>query len=129
MARVIHFEIHASDPARAAKFYGALFGWEITKWAGPADYWIIRTGAPDQPGIDGGLVPRRGASPVDGQPVNAYVCTVNVDSVDAAIAKVEAIGGSVAVPKMPIPGMGWLAYGKDPEGNIFGVMQNDPGAA
>jgi predicted enzyme related to lactoylglutathione lyase len=27
---------------------------------------------------------------------------------------------------MPVPGVGWLAYCKDPEGNIFGVMQNDP---
>jgi predicted enzyme related to lactoylglutathione lyase len=29
---------------------------------------------------------------------------------------------------MPIPGMGWLAYCKDTEGNIFGMMQNDPNA-
>jgi predicted enzyme related to lactoylglutathione lyase len=29
---------------------------------------------------------------------------------------------------MPIPGIGWLAYAKDTEGNIFGMMQNDPGA-
>jgi predicted enzyme related to lactoylglutathione lyase len=30
---------------------------------------------------------------------------------------------------MPIPGMGWLAYVKDTEGNIFGMMQSDPAAA
>jgi predicted enzyme related to lactoylglutathione lyase len=29
---------------------------------------------------------------------------------------------------MPIPGVGWLAYGKDTEGNIFGIMQSDAGA-
>ena len=44
------------------------------------------------------------------------------------IAKAEASGGSIAVPKMPIPGMGWLAYCKDTEGNIFGMMQEDPEA-
>ncbi len=32
------------------------------------------------------------------------------------------------MPKMPIPNVGWLAYAKDTEGNIFGMMQNDPGA-
>ena len=37
--------------------------------------------------------------------------------------------GHVAVAKMPIPGMGWLAYAKDTEGNIFGMMQPDPSAA
>jgi predicted enzyme related to lactoylglutathione lyase len=29
---------------------------------------------------------------------------------------------------MPIPGLGWLAYYKDTEGNIFGMMQPDPNA-
>jgi uncharacterized protein len=32
------------------------------------------------------------------------------------------------VPKMPIPGVGWLAYIKDTEGNILGMMQPDPSA-
>jgi predicted enzyme related to lactoylglutathione lyase len=35
----------------------------------------------------------------------------------------------VAVPKMAIPGVGWLAYCTDTEGNVFGLMQNDPNAA
>ena len=45
------------------------------------------------------------------------------------VAKAVAAGGTVAVPKMPIPTMGWLAYCKDTEGNLFGMMQMDPKAA
>ena len=60
--------------------------------------------------------------------VIAYVCTVGVDSLDASIATVEENGGTVALPKMPNQGMGWLAYYKDTEGNIFGMMQPDPNA-
>jgi len=56
------------------------------------------------------------------------VCTVGVESLDSSIATVETNGGTVALPKMPIPGMGWLAYYKDTEGNIFGMMQPDPSA-
>lgn len=37
MSRVIHFEIHADDPGRAAGFYGEVFGWEVQKWDGPVD--------------------------------------------------------------------------------------------
>lgn len=48
---------------------------------------------------------------------------------DAALNAVTANGGSIAWPKMPIPGVGWLAYFKDTEGNIFGLMQEDPNAA
>ncbi|MDX2034555.1 MAG: VOC family protein [Blastocatellia bacterium] len=125
MPRVIHFEIHAEDPQRAADFYTQLLGWEITPWAG-MDYWMIKTGEPDAPGIDGGLLRRQGT--IDGTAVIAYVCTVDVADLDATLEKALALGGQLALPKMPIPGVGWLAYAKDTEGNIFGMMQNDPGA-
>ena len=48
--------------------------------------------------------------------------------IDEYVEKFVA-GGAIAVPKMPIPGVGWLAYGKDTEGNIFGIMQSDPTAS
>jgi|SRR5579859_7396122 len=127
MPRVIHFEIHAENPERAVKFYGELFGWEFTKWDGPMPYWLIKTGPDSAPGINGGLLPRRGK--IDGEAVIAYICTVDTDSLDAHVQKALAGGGTMAVPKMPIPGIGWLAYCKDPEGNIFGMMQADPKAA
>lgn len=129
MPRVVHFEIHADNPERARKFYGDLFGWEFTQFGGPMDYWIIRTGSEGQPGIDGGIMRRMGAPPADGQPVNAYVCTVDVDQLDESLEKALASGGRLAAPKMAIPKIGWLAYAKDPEGNIFGMMQADPTAA
>lgn len=135
MNRVVHFEIHAAQPERAAEFYRAVFGWEIKEWVIPgADipdenrYWLVTTGSADARGIDGGIMFRRGAPPVEGQAVNSYVCTIGVESVDASVEAVRAAGGHVTVPKMPITGVGWLAYCKDPEGNIFGVMQADAGA-
>jgi predicted enzyme related to lactoylglutathione lyase len=127
MARVAHFEIHADDPQRAINFYSTLFGWEFQQWGGQ-EYWLIKTGSAEEPGIDGGLVRRRGDRPQIGQAVNAYVCTVLVNSLDETIAAVDKGGGTVALAKMPVPGVGWLAYFHDPEGNIFGVMQNDPDA-
>jgi predicted enzyme related to lactoylglutathione lyase len=126
MPRVVHFEIHAADPDRAIKFYQEVFGWTFQKWDGPMPYWIVITGPADKPGINGGLVPRRDA--IDGQAVIAYVCTVDVDSIDTSIATAEAKGATVVVPKMPIPGVGWLVYCKDTEGNIFGMMQADVSA-
>jgi uncharacterized protein len=126
MPRVVHFEIHAGDPARAINFYEKCFGWTFQKWEGPMDYWLVTTGPDDKPGINGGLVRRRGE--IDGQAVIAYVCTIDVESVDSAIATAEESGGSVVLPKMPVPGVGWLVYCKDTEGNIFGMMQADSSA-
>ena len=128
MSRVVHFEIQAADVERAIRFYSALFGWTFTQW-GAQKYWLVKTGEQGTPGIDGGLLPR----PVPGDPqnmaaVNAFVCTVDVDDVDAAVARGINAGATVALPKMPIPTVGWLAYLKDTEGNIFGMMQMDANA-
>jgi predicted enzyme related to lactoylglutathione lyase len=127
--RVIHFEIHAEDPRRAVKFYETVFGWTFHRWPGAWEYWLVTTGAKDQPGIDGGLILRRGAAPAEGQPINAFVCTLDVAEVDPVVESVVSAGGAVAVPKMAVPGVGWLAYVKDTEGNILGVMQTDSAAA
>lgn len=128
MPRPIHFEIQAADPQRAIRFYGAVFNWTFSKWDGPQDYWLIKTGEPDTRGIDGGLLPRRGPPPVPMQAVNAFVCTVDVPGVDAAVKRIGELGGSIVVPKMAIPMVGWLAYATDTEGNIFGIMQADAAA-
>jgi predicted enzyme related to lactoylglutathione lyase len=127
MSRVVHFEIHASKPKVLIDFYTSLFAWKFEQW-GEFEYWQIVTGPNEEPGINGGLVPRRGAPAEEGQGVNAYVCTVDVKSLDKSLAKAQSLGGKVAVPKMPIPGVGWLAYVKDPDGNLFGLMQTEPGA-
>jgi predicted enzyme related to lactoylglutathione lyase len=124
MSRVVHFEIHVENPERAMRFYSAVFQWEFTKWGGPWDYWMIKTGEEKTPGINGGLLKRQGA--IDGQAVIAYVCTVDVADVDQCVQSITANGGTIALPKMPIPGVGWLAYAKDTEGNLFGIMQSEP---
>ncbi len=126
MPRVVHFEIHAADPERAVNFYKTLFDWKFQKWEGPMDYWLVTTGPDDQPGINGGLMRRQGE--IDGQAVIAYICTVDVTDVDASTNTALSNGGQIALPKMSIPGVGWLVYCKDTEGNIFGMMQNDPNA-
>ncbi len=121
MARVVHFEIPADDPARAVKFYETVFGWKIQKWDGPENYWLAMTGEEGQPGINGAITGR-------GEPTTVVVNTMDVASVDDSIAQVVANGGSVLMPKMPVPGVGYLAYFRDTEGNVFGMMQNDPSA-
>jgi uncharacterized protein len=126
MSRVVHFEIHADSPDRAIQFYTTVFGWTFTRWPGGEDYWLITTGFKEDPGIDGGMIKRKVHS--DGTAVIAYVCTIDVKSLDDTLAKVALSGGVTVIPKRPIPGVGWLAYSKDTEGNIFGIMQADPSA-
>jgi len=128
MPRPIHFEIQAADPQRAIRFYTDLFGWTFSKWDAPQDYWLIKTGEKGTPGIDGGLLPRRGPGPAAMQAVSAFVCTLDVADLDSMLKRIVKAGGVVVVPKMAIPTVGWLSYANDTEGNIFGVMQMDAAA-
>src|SRR5262245_55681045 len=99
MQRVIHFEIHASEPEKSITFYESVFGWTFKKWEGGEwDYWLVSTGPEGMPGINGGLVRRRGPAPTEGQAVNAFVCTMYVASVDESVGKVTAAGGVIALP-------------------------------
>lgn len=135
MNRVVHFEIQAEDPQRAASFYRQVFGWQIDEWLIPGveirdenRYWQVMTGSETEPGINGGLVFRRGLPPANDQPVNSFVCTIEVPDLDEYLERVLRAGGRVTLPKMAIAGVGWLAYCLDSESNIFGMMQGDENA-
>ena len=121
MSRVCHFEIPASDPERASAFYQKAFGWKFDKWAGFMEYWMVTTGPEEKPGINGGMLRKPG-------PVSVTTNTIDVESVDSAIAAVVKAGGNLTMPKSPIPGVGYFAYCEDTEGNILGVMQPDSNA-
>jgi predicted enzyme related to lactoylglutathione lyase len=121
MPGVIHFEINADEPARAVEFYREVFGWVIESWEGPMEYWLITTYAEGESGINGAITRR-----MEG---NTTVNTIGVPDLEAFISKVEASGGSLVTPKMTVPGVGYMAYCRDTEGNTFGIMQEDPSAA
>jgi uncharacterized protein len=119
--RPCHFEIHSPDPAITVPFYEKIFGWKVHKWEGQQEYWLLHTGdrcGQDGPGINGGLMRSR-----DGQA--RTVNTIKVTNVDAMSEVITKAGGACVLPKMAIPGVGWLMYFTDPGGTIFGIMHDD----
>jgi uncharacterized protein len=116
--RVMWFELPADDPKRAIAFYERVFGWMIVKWEGPFDYWQITTGPDDQPGINGAITPRMTREQVTTD-------TIAVEAIDDSLEKIVGAGGTITQPKQTIPGIGYIAYCTDTEGNLFGVIQSD----
>jgi hypothetical protein len=120
MPRVIHFEIPVDKVERAVKFYTNVFGWSIQNWASE-DYWLVKTGEKQQPGIDGAIMKRTATT-------TGTVNTIEVPSLEEYLTKVTENGGKVLTPRNTIPGVGYFAYCQDTEGNTFGVLQGDESA-
>jgi predicted enzyme related to lactoylglutathione lyase len=125
---VVHFEIHAADPPRLIDFYTGLFGWTFTRF-GEMSYWAIDTGegaigmtGPGN-GINGGLTQRLGPAPALDAPVSGAAIVVGIDgSIDELYRRGLELGGTEALPPDDMPSIGRIAYLRDPEGNIFGLI-------
>jgi predicted enzyme related to lactoylglutathione lyase len=114
------------DQARANEFYASVFDWEMkdNDMGGGIVYTSAMTVAtdekmlPKEPGaINGGIMKRTSDTP-------APVITIQVDSIDEALKKVEAEGGATVQPRTEIPNMGAFAYFKDSEGNTLGLWES-----
>jgi hypothetical protein len=122
--KVVHFEIPADDLDRARAFYQNAFGWTVN--AIPELGYTIaettqvdrETNMPTEPGaINGGMMQREA-------PLTSPVITIGVDDVDAALQRVEELGGKTEIPKQAVADMGFSAYFSDPEGNIVGLWES-----
>ena len=121
----IWYELMTSDANAAARFYGAVVGWQIAGQADPLaggmDYRLI---ARDDGGSAGGVLQfapdmlANGAHP-------AWVAYIHVTNVDLAVQAITADGGQVLMPKMTLP-VGEIAMVTDPTGAPFYVMTPVP---
>jgi predicted enzyme related to lactoylglutathione lyase len=123
MDKVVHFEVPFDDADRAHTFYREAFGWQLASMPGMG-YTIVTTtatdesGRPGEPGgINGGMLAKQG-------PITSPVITIGVDDLDDALARVEKLGGKVAIGRQPVGDMGFAAYVHDTEGNLIGLWQN-----
>ena len=118
-----HLELLSGDREAAKRFYGAVFGWQLTDLPG-ADYTMVRT---SENGIEsglGGLAQVVGALPPAS---NGIVPYIRPDDFEATLARVQEAGGEVLIPKTDVLGYGWFAHFRDPDGNVVGLWEDAPG--
>ena len=124
MDKIVHFEVPWDDEKRSQKFYEEIFGWHMVPMPG-AGYTIVHTGPTDdktgmnkEPGfINGGMFKRDNAR-------KTPVLTIDVQSIDETIKKIESMGGKMVGEKQPVFEMGFVAYFTDCEGNLMGLWEN-----
>lgn len=113
-------EIYVDDMNRARKFYEAVLQVTLVDMAGPEGMgdmqmvsfpWV--EGAPN---ISGALVKMDNMKPGTGGTLAYFGC----NDCATEIARVEAAGGKVLQPKMPIGEYGFCGICMDTEGNTIG---------
>lgn len=105
------FEVAAQDRAAMKEFYGGLFGWQMTDMEA-MPYTTIDPGGE---GIPGGI----GEAPAGGPGFATFY--VQVDDLDAALARAEELGGRRLMDPLDIP-TGQIVLFDDPEGHPVGLM-------
>jgi predicted enzyme related to lactoylglutathione lyase len=53
---------------------------------------------------------------------------VNVEDIGPVLEQAKKMGATVVVAKSPVQGMGWFSVALDPQGNPFGLWQDDKSA-
>ena len=111
--RIVHAEVVGKDGPALHKFWGELFDWKQNTDL-PGGYAMTDA-------ADSGVVLGTGPAP-DGSAgwVTFYV---SVPDLDATLAKVQALGGTVVMPKFSPAPETWLAMFADPEGHVVGLSQ------
>jgi predicted enzyme related to lactoylglutathione lyase len=118
-----HIEIMAEKTERAVKFYARVFDWNLKQDEDAAvDYWLASAKEND-PTVSIGITEREFAQ-------DTTVVTYQVSSIDGFAQRIVDAGGTVYGDEPTIiPGVGYMRYCEDTEGNSFGIVQYDDKAA
>ena len=107
-------QLNTTDPEQASGFYSGLFGWRTEPTEGTEiPYWGIYLGDNLNAGMMG-LPPDQPAPP-------HWLVYFGHNDLDAAAEKISSAGGTLLVPKMPVPG-GEIVVAQDAQGAVFGLF-------
>ena len=111
---VVQWQMVSKDPDAVTRFYSALFGWKV-ETNNALGYRTVDTKS--DRGINGGVWP----SPPEGH--NLVQLFVEVDDVEAFVARATSLGATVIVPASELPDGDAMAIVLDPAGLSFGLYR------
>lgn len=119
-ATLSFFEIPARDAGRTAEFFRAVFGWESVEvpWEGARYVRLVPPESTERPG--GGVLERDASGLVESLTV---MVRIEGERLEAALERIVAHGGTVALAPVQIGHSGRFARFTDPDGNSFGLWQ------
>jgi len=112
-ARLNYVELPVRNTAGSKAFFEEAFGWSLTAFGG--DY-AATIGLGTDIGLNGDAA----------EATAAPLAVIEVDDLEAALADVEAAGGTITRMTFAFPG-GRRFHFREPSGNELAVYVNEPG--
>lgn len=108
-------ELLTSDLDAAAAFYADVLGvgWDQQSF-GSEPYWLLQAGGRPVAGA------MRPSQPMPSQ----WMAYLNVEDVDATLARAEELGAKQVIPPFDVEGIGRIGVLADPQGAMFAVMKD-----
>lgn len=110
--KFVHVDLPTADREVSRQFYTDVFGWD-SSFMEEMDYMFFVGG-----NIGGGYVPL-----ADGRKPGDVICYISSEDIEADLARIKKLGGSVVEGKTEVPGAGWWAVFKDPAGNELALWK------
>jgi len=115
-------ELVTPDPAKAKEFYTKLIGWTTSEM--PMKDGGVYTLFNRADGVGaGGLM--KTPEMMKGAPA-VWMTYFAVEDIQAAVAKIQQLGGKIAVPPQMIPDVGTFTVAQDPQNAVFCLLQPLP---
>ncbi len=114
---VIWWEINAKDGESLSRFYREVFEWDM-----PLDeksgIWEVKRGEPAG-NIGGGIFTGKGRLPT-------HRCLyLEVEEIEVVCDRAKAAGQEILQGPFSLDGVGQLAFFRDPEGHMLGLIQRE----
>lgn len=115
---VVWAEIPVTDMEKAMAYYGTVFGYKmVLDTSGPNPMAILNN---EMENVAGHLYPGKPAPAGQGPTVHLET----VDTLEAAVERCKAAGGTVLSEPIAIPS-GRFVYTQDPDGNSIGIYKGN----
>lgn len=113
---IMHIDIPTPDRAATAHFYTSLFGWEMHEDLQPYTWFSAANMSGGLPDLEEGLAPVR-----EILRAGDVVLYLPSEDIEADLQKIEALGGTILLPKTEAGEGHYIALFADPNGVRLGL--------
>jgi predicted enzyme related to lactoylglutathione lyase len=112
-------ELHAGDGKKAFAFYSGLFGWKKVEALDMGPMGVYQTFSTGNGAAAGGMMTKTPDTPAP-----FWLYYINVEALDAAVARAVAAGGKLCMGPHQVPTGQWIAQCTDPQGASFAMLSS-----